>query len=327
MKKKFLSIILTGALLITAGSLTGCGKSKDTSSENDHLNQADSLTIGVLNTQVPSLVDEYYAFTAKEVGDEVSVTYQSFTVGNDAITALVNGDLDIVFGLGSLPIVSTASNGFEYEIISYYGVMDSCYMIASDESGITDVSSLAGHTVGVTFGTAAHMWLLEELENAGLTLDDITLVNVEAASAQSAIASGDLDAALLLSFQAAPLISSGDAVLVSKQDESPSWVIANKDYATNNPAIISSYLTALNKTGQYIDENKETVISEVAAANDIDEALLQETIDSLVSYDFFSVGDDFSVTQLEEAYQFSVEQELIDREFNIGDYINASYAK
>lgn len=327
MKKKLLSIILTGALLITAGSLTACGKSKDTSSENDNLNQADSLTIGVLNTQVPSLVDEYYAFTAAEVGDGVSVTYQSFTVGNDAITALVNGDLDIVFGLGSLPIVSTASNGFEYEIISYYSVLDSCYMIASDESGITDVPSLAGHTVGVTFGTVGHMWLLEELENAGLTLDDITLVNAEAASAQSAIASGDLDVALLLSFQAAPLISSGDAVLVSKQDECPSWVIANKDYATKNPAIISSYLTALNKAGQYIDENKETVISEVAAANDIDEALLQETIDSLVSYDFLSVGDDFSVTQLEKAYQFSVEQELIDGEFNIDDYINASYAK
>lgn len=334
-EKGWISLVVVGTLLF-GNTFTGCGndvKSEETQvqapedSTEEEVKQTDTFSIGVLNKQVAPLVDEYYGFTEEELGEGVTVERQNFAAGNEAITALVNGDLDVVFGVGTLPIISTASNGFEYEIISYGTASGACYVIASDESGITDIASLKGHTIGVTFGTAAHQEILDQLRQVGLTQEDVTLVNADAESAQSAIAAGDLDAAILLYFQAASLLQSGDAVKIGEQGEGPSWVIANKEYADANPDIISGYLAALHKAGAYVETNKETVASEVGEANDMEADVFTALIEQNVAQDFLSVGDDASVKFLNDAYHFSLDQDLIDNEFDIEAYINEDYAK
>ncbi|MGN0386819.1 MAG: ABC transporter substrate-binding protein [Lachnospiraceae bacterium] len=350
MKKKFISHLITGLLSIFL--LAGCGSAsnetakisqdkteyveKETSNEvkdNPAVSTkvADdkpiSFTIGVLNKQLPSMVDDYYGFTETELGEGVLVERQNFSAGSDAITALVNGDVDVVFGLGSLPVISTSANGFEYNLISYYSTSGGMLLVAGNESGITDLNGLKGHSIGVTFGTAGHMELLSQLKSVGLTEDDVALVNADAESEKAALVSGDIDAALLLNVHAASIIATGDASVISASGEGPVWIAANKDYAEANPNIISGYLSALNKAGKYIEENEDKVVREVAPAYDMEESVLQSLVDTLVAHDFLSIGDEYSVEQLERTYQFLQDQDLIEGKVDINKIINKSYAE
>jgi len=60
--------------------------------------------------------------------------------------------------------------------------------------GISSVEELKGKTVGVEIGFVGHLILLNALETAGLSEDDVTLVNVPTNETPQALASGDVDA-------------------------------------------------------------------------------------------------------------------------------------
>ena len=60
--------------------------------------------------------------------------------------------------------------------------------------GLTEVAGLKAKQVGVEIGFVSHLLLLRALESAGLTEDDVNLVNVKTNETPVVLASGQVDA-------------------------------------------------------------------------------------------------------------------------------------
>lgn len=335
MKKKILNLILIGALALTGLAACGTDGSKtDTSAENqadktdDNLNLATTFTIGVMNNQPVPLTDEYYGFTESLLGDGVTVERVDFTAGPEAVTALASGDIDVAFGVGSFPVVSTGTNDFDYELIAYESLKDEMWLVARADSGIEDVASLAGHKVSAKFGTGSHYDLLLELNDAGLSMDDLEVINMENDSAKAALVNGDIDAAELGFNAASQLVDDGTVTLLSKYDNDLVWVLVNKEYADANPEYISKFVLALHNAAVYIEENPEEVITNLTEAHpDFTDDFVEVSIEHLNNYTFFDIGDELTYQNLTGVYEFSLEQEVIDGTYDIDKYVNTKYAE
>lgn len=338
MKKRVISLFITGMLAITV--LAACGtteaKTADPDEENegsqkteeDGLNLADTFTIGIMNNQPVPLTDEYYGITEGLLGEDVTVDRVDFQAGPDAVTALASGDIDVVFGVGSFPVVSTGTNDFDYELIAYESLKDEMWLVVRADSGIDDVESLAGHKVSASFGTGSHYDLLQELNGAGLSIGDLEIINMDSETSKAALVKGDIDGAELGFNAASQLIEDGTVTLLSKYDNDLVWVLANKEYADANPEYISKFVLALHNAGVYIEENTQEVIDNLTEAHpDFSEDFVEVSIEHLKNYSFFDLGDELTYNNLAGVYEFSLEQEVVEGTYDVDKYVNTKYAE
>ena len=152
----------------------------------------------------------------------------AFAAGQlDAVT-MTNGDALVTGATGAqsvMILVNDYSNGNDMVVAA---------------PGITSIKDLKGKKVGVEIGFVGHLLLLNGLEKAGLTEQDVELVNVPTNETPQVLASGDVDAIVAWqpnSGQALSLVP-GSTRIYSSADEpgliydvlavSPSSLAANK---------------------------------------------------------------------------------------------------
>jgi len=120
----------------------------------------------------------------------LDVTTSTFTNGPLQIQALSTGDLDFGYiGPGAFWLPESG----QAKIVAINTIGDADRVIT--QPGIDSVADLAGKNVGVPQGTSGDMILTLALEEAGLTKDDINVVNMDAATLVPAFSSGQIDAA------------------------------------------------------------------------------------------------------------------------------------
>lgn len=131
--------------------------------------------------------------------DAEVVMYQS---GVDMVNGLLNGAQEVNV-MGSVPYLTGLARGFPLVLIGHLhgdpnrdAYSDNQSIIASSASGVDegDISALAGKRIGLPRGTGAEAFLLGVMGSAGLTADDVELVNVQPAELVTALNQGDVDA-------------------------------------------------------------------------------------------------------------------------------------
>jgi aliphatic sulfonates family ABC transporter substrate-binding protein len=128
----------------------------------------------------------------KKNGGNVAV--HTFDSGKTTRDAMISGRIDIGV-IGATPFVIGAAKG-ELEAIglALYGAKTLAVVVGT-KSGINTVKDLKGKKVGSQPGSATDAVFLNKiLPKAGLTKDDIQLVNVRFQNQVSALASGSIDA-------------------------------------------------------------------------------------------------------------------------------------
>lgn len=120
----------------------------------------------------------------------LDVNAKVFTNGPLQIQALGTGDLDFGY-IGPGAFWLPASGQAKIVAINTLGNADR--VIA--QPGITSLKQLKGKTVGVPEGTSGDMILTLALEKAGLTKQDVKVVNMDASTIVSAFASKQIEAA------------------------------------------------------------------------------------------------------------------------------------
>lgn len=120
----------------------------------------------------------------------LEVNTKVFTNGPLQIQALGTGDLDVGYiGPGAFWLPASG----QAKIIAMNTLGNADRVIA--QGGITSLAQLRGKTVGVPEGTSGDMILTLALEKAGLTRQDVKVVNMDASTIVSAFASKKIDAA------------------------------------------------------------------------------------------------------------------------------------
>lgn len=325
MKKKLFGLILTGALVTI--SLAGYG-STVTAAEGltgEGLNEATTVTIGYTGTTSPNiLADITYGILQADFGDEVTVKYQKFESGPDAITALVAGSTDIQLGVGDLPVVTAGSNGTEFKLISYTNSAPDTYISVDPDSGIESIAEISGLKVGVPLGTMSQYTLQQRLNEAGLSADDVEIINIAGLDLVTAFVAGEVDVMVNHYTLTNPLINSGEAKKIDEADPGVSWILANVEYSEENPEIIARVLAYYEDVYAYLDEKGEEAINEIAEAFDADAPTLQtarELNDTTLIHEITPEA----YAELEAVLAFAIDNDIVTETYDVSSYVDTKY--
>ena len=136
--------------------------------------------------------------TAEQMGymEEQGITLElsSFADGPTIISAMESGSIDIGYIGDGAHKLCAAGNA---EIIALSHISNGDAVIGGPN--VTTLEDLAGKTVAYAAGTSSEVILTNALNSVGLTMDDITAMNMDPSAIVTAMLTGDVDACALWS--------------------------------------------------------------------------------------------------------------------------------
>jgi sulfonate transport system substrate-binding protein len=122
------------------------------------------------------------------------IAFSTFTSGPPQIEALTAGKIDFAITGNTPPVFGAAANSKTRVVAAWDGASAGEQILVRANSPIATVRDLAGKTILVAKGSAAHANVLEHLADTGLKPKDVKLVFLQPADALSAFANGQGDA-------------------------------------------------------------------------------------------------------------------------------------
>jgi NitT/TauT family transport system substrate-binding protein len=186
----------------------------------------------------------------------LNLTLHKYDTGVGALDGMLNGESDIAVGTNEFPLVGRA---FQKERISTIGCIaksEFIYLIGRKDRGIEKVIDLKGKRVGTTFRTIAHFYLGRFLELHGMSMQDVTLVDVKTPEDWvNAIVSGDIDAIATAQPYAKSIEDrlEANAVVWSAQSSQPLYtqVISTNEWIAKHPELTARFLKSLAEAEEY----------------------------------------------------------------------------
>lgn len=338
--KKQVSVILAAAL--AAASLAGCGGAKKeetqaaateapktevateaaTSAEAEPETEAESFEPETVRVAyMPNMGSASLAVTAREKGyfEEMGLTVDlvEFQGGPAEIAAMAAGDIAISqIGHGAHALCAEGEAViFQIDCTSLADAV-----IGNADKGISSIADLKGKKVAATSGTSAEIILNLALKSAGLTSDDLEIVEMDANGMVSAMVSGNVDACATWSPGTVTISEAlGDKTvwLATNQDyineaTFPSSFITTQKYADEHHDILVRFSRALQKAADYRNEHIEEVAEMVAKQCEVDAS----TMLACVGEGNWTITSDFQKKALEDGtiqkYYENQQQVFID---------------
>lgn len=245
--------------------------------------------------------------------DEVGITAElvQFQGGPAEIAAMASGDIDISqigHGAHALCIEGQA----QIFGLDLYGKSDE--VIANREKGIEKITDLAGKRVAVTAGTSSEIVLDMALESAGMSRDELELVEMDANGAVTAMISGNVDACASWSpstniirdrMGEKAVVLAGNADFFDRV-AFPGSFIATEGFGRENREALVRFYAAILKAMDYRKENVEEVCRWLAKEIEADPEDILATKDNyewLIAQDVRDSLDDGSLKRCYESQQ------------------------
>ncbi len=229
-----------GAVALTSAALVGCADDQSTGNEDAVRDdgsvdlQKVTLIVGDQKGGSKALLE-----AAGELDDlEYEIEWKEFTSGPPLLEAMNAGSIH-VGGVGNTPPLFAAAAQGEFQVIqaATYGGRGDAIVVPPD-SDVSSVADLKGKTVAVVEGSSANYHLLAQLENAGLTYEDVDIKNLQPADALAAFSGGHVDAwAIWEPFTSQAEEDAGAEVLADGSDLANGYVFtAASNAALDDPA-------------------------------------------------------------------------------------------
>jgi len=209
-----------------------------------------------------------------------TVKYSQFAGGNLIVEAMNAGAID----LGSwseIPLAFAAASGANVRSIAVEkGDVNRQAVIVPKGSAINSIADLKGKRIGYVRATTAQYFLYKMLRQAGLTFNDITLVNLSPTDGRAAFQSGALDAWAIYGY-AIDFAIAQDGARVLKNAVgilSGNYLIGARPAALQEPrlrAAIADYLLRLRHAYDWADAHKQTYAAILSKAVGVPESFIQ----------------------------------------------------
>jgi aliphatic sulfonates family ABC transporter substrate-binding protein len=247
-----------------------------------------------------------------------------FSLGPAIIEAVGSDEIDIGF-LGDVPTFSGLVNGGDYKIIARWESDYNSYLIVRDDAGISSLSDLKGKRLAFAFGSTQTALVYGYLDDAGLTDNDVELVNLSHADIATSIASGEVDAAVVDQMRAEQAVSNGGVTKLLNGEGYKlfvSPVIATNNFTEAHPDLTARVLKVLQKAAVYSEENNEDAIKKAAERIGVDESAIGPLMQECDLE--YQLGDK-EIEAIKENAKRSYELDVIKEELDIEKYIDTSY--
>lgn len=238
-KKQLLTLILI--VIIAIAAWFGYSTTHETSASK-HLT---TVTIGYQKADPVDIARARGEFAKKMQKKGYKVVFKEFQDGTALTTALQSGDIDYA-RIGDVPPVTGQANGLGFVYIAAGSdKVKGSGIEVKKTAGITSVADLKGKTIAYTKGTSAQFMVIQALKQAGLTTDDVKLVNMDQSAAAVAFAKGTVDAWATWDPYTSTAEVNADATLLvdgAGLAKNRDFIVATKQYAAKHQTV-SKYLT------------------------------------------------------------------------------------
>jgi NitT/TauT family transport system substrate-binding protein len=269
----------------------------------------------------------------EEAGVEVELVW--FEGYLDSINAFAAGQLDGNSQTLSDTLLSVAAGSDQRIVLTNDNSTGNDQIIA--DASITSIPDLAGKEIGVEAGVVDHFLLALGLEQEGLTLDDVTIVNLETGAAASAFAAGQMDAVgVFAPFTTVAIGREGSHVLFTSADfpgSIPDHLAVSGELVETRPDAVQRIINAWYMTLDYINENPEEAIAIMAerAGVSVEEYEEYDAGTTLFSAEeaaaAYTSGDDFSHLDFaaQEIAAFLLETGFVEEEIDVAEVLDGSF--
>jgi ABC-type nitrate/sulfonate/bicarbonate transport system substrate-binding protein len=208
----------------------------------------------------------------------LDVAVSNFTSGRQALETVLGGGADIAT-TAEAPITAAALANQKIALLARMEYSDDKTLV-SKAAGINAAADLKGKRIGYTVGTGSEIYTLTLLKKAGLTKNDVTLVNLRPQDMVAALSSNSIDAYSTWE----PHISNGKKVLGDKVKELDTKgvyaetfnLVVTQDYLNKNAKTVTAFLRAVFDAEHFLKTNKEESIAIIAEATGMKKEELAE---------------------------------------------------
>ena len=250
LRRRYLLQLMAGAT--GAVVLHACNTSSQNSESATSMSMGSAPWVG----QLPLYIAQEKGFFAEEGLDFELLL---FGASGDYISAFASGNIDSLAPVSAEAILlNTQGKDFKIVLIQDNSVGGDG-ILARDT--ITSIKDFKGKDVAVDTTGVSYFFLLQVLKEAGLTKDDINIVNVDPAGAAAAFESGNVDIAVSYAPylpETARAVEDGRIIYDSSQ--MPTAIIdlylVDTTFIEENPAAVQAFVNGIFKGTEFMTTNR-----------------------------------------------------------------------
>ncbi|WP_248960888.1 ABC transporter substrate-binding protein [Sphaerisporangium perillae] len=270
-----------------------------------------AVRVGTMAPYIELAVMQQQHFLEDALGQGVNTSYQPLLSMVPMATAVAGGSIDI--GHGNTPVSAIAA-GQKIRIVATFERNNhgQGFLVRPDGS-VKSLADLKGKKIGQPTA-APSVQLKKVLDKAGLTLDDITILPLEANVGVAGLTRSAVDVYSAFDPYFTQAIADKKAVELDLGDAAirtyiPVW--ANADFLAKYPAAVERYLVALEKSIAWIGQNPDETAQLYAKNNKLDVDLAKRILGNRDRK--LAVPNDEYLGQLEYEADFQLQQGLIKK--------------
>ncbi len=288
-----------------AMAMTGCvageGASSDAAAADAGSWSTNTLAIDWATYNPLSLVVKDQGLIEKALGDDVTVEWVQSAGSNKANELLRSGSIDVGSTAGSAALFARA-NGSPIQVIDVFSQPEWSAIVVGADSTITDVAQLKGTSVAATKGTDPYFFLLQALEQAGLSASDVEIQNVQHADGRALLEGGSVQAwSGLDPIMAAAEAESGAKLIYRNVDfNTYGFLNATEEFINDHGDVAQVVVDAYEQARTWAVANPDEVAELLAEAASIDPAVAKKVIDERSNLDVSGVPGEAQTTVLKK---------------------------
>jgi sulfonate transport system substrate-binding protein len=182
-----------------------------------------------------------------------------FSAGSNKANEYLRSEaVDFGSTAGAAALLARA-NGSPIKAVYIYSKPEWTALVIPADSTIAAVADLKGKKIAATKGTDPYFFLLQSLNEAGLSQADVEVINLQHADGQVALERGEVDAwAGLDPMMAASELEAGSKLLYRNIDfNTYGFLNANEEFVANHPELTATVLETYERARNWILENPD----------------------------------------------------------------------
>lgn len=258
----------------------------------------------------------------------VTVKWESFESGPPMNESLLAGDSDVGV-IGDVPVANVCAPGNDVSLVAIAAqAADSYAILVPTDSPISSAEDLKGKSIATTFGSTAHNMVEKYLQTAGLSMDDVDLVNISTGDAASVLFGGQADAVSIWEPNVTRITSDGSVRILASGSEcglaGTNGIVARNEYAAANPEIITQILAQYKRAANELSDLDDATASLVAAELNVTEEQMEQMIPKF-RYTVEITQED--ITALNDTIRFLNDNKILRKDYDITESVDDSYEK
>ncbi|MDR0402717.1 MAG: ABC transporter substrate-binding protein [Treponema sp.] len=256
------------------------------------------------------------AFAAKGI----ELRWHDINSGADQAQAMAAGSLDIASVINSASVILANAAGNPVEVAALVSRPRQSFALMVREDGPRSVAELKGKTIAGPKGTVLHQMLAAALVREGMSIEDLTFIQMGLPEARTALLSGQIDGAL----QAASLIirneEAGARVLFTADGYLTPllFTAVRPSFAKQWPDLLKLYLDTQIEAFDWISLNPEEA---VAIGSRYQQISGEDGMKLFRWGGIASIMDRSDLPVLRADVDFLYEQGMIDTKVNPEDFV------